>query len=257
MRRPAPGKWRLGVPGRTAGLALLLIIVGGLLFLRPHLQSGQELVAGVPAPPALAAITPFSVAPHGRACMSSVTIDAGSALAQFDLAPARPTKHGGPPVDLLLSAPGYRGVVKVPGGYPGGSATLPIVPTPKRSEIGSACFVDVGKTAVVLNGTTEARTVSRSSTLVDGQSVAGDIALTFLGKGDRSLLDEINETFDHASNLTDGLVPAWLIWVLGLLVLGFVTLGTVAAFYLALREDEASGALPKGRPRSGPRASSG
>jgi hypothetical protein len=94
-----------------------------------------------------------------------------------------------------------------------------------------------------LNGTTEGRTVSRSATLIDGQSVAGDIALSFIAKGNRSLFGEINETFDHASNLTDGLVPVWLIWLLGLLVLGFVTLGTVASFYLALREDEESGAM--------------
>jgi hypothetical protein len=244
MRRRVLSLQRLGLPGLAAAVALLLIVAGGLLVLRPHLRGGQELVAGVPAPAAFYAITPFDVPPHEQACMSSVTIDADSRLAAFGLAPATATKHGGPPVDLVLRAAGYRGVVKVPGGYPGGSAALPIVPPPKRSEIGTACFVNLGSTTVALNGTVEGRTVSRSSTVIDGRAVAGDIALTFIGDGTRPLLDEINETFDHASNLTDGLVPVWLIWVLAVLVLGFVTLGVVAAFYLALREDATAGATP-------------
>jgi hypothetical protein len=231
----------LGFPGAAAALTVLLMLVGGAFVLKPHLRGGSELVAGVPNPPAFYAVTEFLVPPHEQACMSSIAIDANSRVAVIELSPAKPNKHGGPPVDIVLRAPGYHAVVKVPGGYPGGSATLPIVPPAKRAEIGTACFVNKGKTTVALNGTTEPRTVSRSLTKINGRPVPGDIALTFLDSRQRPLLDEINETFEHAATLTDGLVPVFAVWVFALLVLATMTLGTVAAFYLALREDEVAG----------------
>jgi hypothetical protein len=46
--------------------------------------------------------------------------------------------------------------------------------------------------------------------------------------------------FDHASNLTDHLVPAWLIWAIAVIVALGVPAATLAAFCLALREDEAA-----------------
>lgn len=223
-------------------LALVLIGVGGLTLLRPHFRGGRHLVAGVPTSPAFFAITKFRVPPHGQACMHSVTIDANSDLAEFDLYPAKPTKLGGPPVDLVLRAAGYHAVVKLPGGYPGGGALLPIIPPPSQAAIGTACFVNLGTATVALNGTTEARTISRSTMTLDGRRVSGDIALLFIDDRDRPLLDEINDTFGHASNLTDGLMPVPLIWVIAVLVLLAVPLGIVAAFYLALTEDQVANA---------------
>jgi hypothetical protein len=242
MRRLTRPLHKPGPAGAAAALTLAVVLVGGLLLLRPSLRGWQSLVAGVPSPPALYSVTPFVIAPHGKACMSSVALDAHSAFAQFTLFPVKRTKAGTAPVDLVLSAPGYRGVAKVPGGLPGGVATVRIVPPPARSLIGSACFVNLGTTSVALNGTTEARTVSRSPTILDGRAVVGDIALQFMSRP-QPLLDEIDATFGHASNLTDGLVPVWLIWILALLLCAGVVLGPVAALYLAMREDEQAGAL--------------
>ncbi|MGD0198657.1 MAG: hypothetical protein ABSC56_12230 [Solirubrobacteraceae bacterium] len=243
------------LPATVAALAVALMLIGGLLLVRPHLRGGVELDAGVPDPPALFAATLFTVPPHGRACLGSVTIDADSYLAQFDLWPVKASKQGGPPVDLLLRAPGYSGIVRVPGGYHGGSATLPIQPVPKHSRIGTACFVNVGTSAVALTGTTEPRTVSRSPMTIDGTSVVGDVALTFIDSRSRSLLDEVAGVFDHASNLTDGLLPPALIWLIAILVVLSVPFGTVAAFYLALREDEQAARPGAGAPGSAPHRS--
>ncbi len=234
MRRPA----RPGLAALAGALALVLIALGGLFLLRPHLRGGEHLIAGVPDPPPLFAATLFTVQPHQRACLYSVTIDANSDLAQFSLWPASPSKRGGPPVELILSAGSYRGVVHVPGGYGGGGAILPIQPPPRRSRIGTACFIDLGSTAVGLTGSAEARTVSRSPMTIAGTGVYGDITLTFFDSHSRPLVDEIAETFDHASNLTDGLMPVALIWVVAFAVLLSVPLGCVAAFYLALRDAE-------------------
>lgn len=242
MPNPAPRSRRVGLPALAALLAAGLILAGVLLWFRPYLTRKQQSVAEVPAPTALFAVSEFAVPPRQQACMSSVTVDPNSDLAQFQLRPAKPTPGGGPPIELILSAPGYRATADVPGGYPGGGVTLALAP-PTRALIGTACFLNRGKTPVLLDGTTEPRTVARPGTTIDGKSVVGDIALTFLDSRQLSLLDRLGEVFGHASNLTDRLVPVWLIWILAVLVAFGAPIGIVSAFYVALREDEAGAAV--------------
>jgi hypothetical protein len=226
----------------AAALMAALILAGALIWYRPYLTARSNAISEVPAPSALFAVSEFSVPAGGRACMDSVTVNPNSRVAAFMLRPARPTPAGGPPVDLVLSAPGYRATLHVPGGYPGGSVALSIA-SPPRAEIGTACFVNRGRSTVLLDGTTEARTVSRSRVLVDGYTAVGDIALTFYDSRSRSLLDGLGEVFGHASNLTDRLVPVWLIWLLSALVALGVPCGMTVALYHALRTDERSGRI--------------
>ena len=231
---------RPGLPALAAGLAGVLVLAGLLAWFVPYLTRKQQFVAEVPAPAAFYAITEFAVAPHQQACMNAVTVDQNSRLAQFQLRPAKPTPGGGPPVDLVLSAAGYRGVVHVPGGYPASSVALPLAP-PDRALLATACFVNRGSTVVLLDGTAEARTISRSAMLIDGTAVSGDIALTFTDNRLRSLSDRLGEVFGHASNLTDRLIPVWLIWVLAILVAFGAPIAVLTAFYLALKTDEPAG----------------
>ena len=226
-----------GPPILAAALIAVLVLAGALIWFRPYLTREQQPVAEVPGAPAMFTTAPFSVRPREQACMRSVTIDPASRLAEFHLLPATRTPRGGPPVDLVLSAPGYRAVASVPGGYPGGGVSIPFTP-PRRTEIGTACFVNEGATTVVLVGTIEPRTVSRSETRIAGKPVVGDIALTFSDNRSRSLVDRLGEVFGHASNLTDRLLPVWLIWALAIVVAIATPGGMIAAFYLALREDE-------------------
>jgi hypothetical protein len=220
----------------------VLILAGALIWYRPYLTKPAPTISEVPAPSALFAVSEFPVSPGKQACMNSVAITPTSRVAAFLLRPARQTPAGGPPVELVLSAPGYRATLHVPGGYPGGSVALPIAP-PSRAELGTACFVNRGKRTVLLDGTTEPRTVSRSHVVLDGHATAGDVALTFYESGSHSLLGHLGEMFDHASNLTDRLIPVWLIWLLAVLVAFGVPAGIIAAFYLSLREDEATSQL--------------
>jgi hypothetical protein len=242
MRRPVLPSRRLSLSALATALAAVLVLGGALIWFVPYLTRKQEAVAEVPNPPALLAVTEFPLPPHQQACMSAITVDPKSHVAQFQLRPLKPTRALGPPVDLVLSAPGYTGVVHVPGGYPGGAVALPLN-APPRTVIATGCFVNRGKSTVLLDGTTETRTVSRSSTLINGTAVAGDIALTFLDDRPRSLSGRLGEVFGHASNLTDRLIPVWLIWLLALLVALGVPVGVLGAFFRSLSEDEASGAL--------------
>jgi hypothetical protein len=222
----------------VAAFAALLILLGGLLWFRPYVTKEGQPVVGVPTPPALFALTEFPVPPGSEACMNNIALEPEMGLALFDLRPARPGPRGGPPVDLVLSAQGYQAKAHVPGGYPGGAVALP-VPSPNRSETAVVCFVNRGRSTVLLDGTAEPRTVAaRSATVIGGRAVPGDIALTFLATKTRSPIDDLERVFSHASNLTDRLVPVWLVWVLAVLCALGVPLGTVAALYLSLRGTE-------------------
>lgn len=222
----------------AAGLAALLVLAGALAWFLPYLSAVRGSVADVPTPSALYGITEYPVPPKQEACMASVTVEPTSGLAEFELRPAKPTPAGGPPVELVLTAPGYRGTMHVPGGYPGGGVSLPLSPSPSHSVIAQACFINRGTSTVLLNGTAEGRTVARSSTTIDGRSVVGDIALTFLQRTPSSLMHRFGAAVEHISNLTGGLLPGWLIWVLTVLIALGVPGSALVAFYLALREDE-------------------
>lgn len=240
MRRRVPPVGRPRLAALATALAAVAILFGALVWFRPYLTRKQESVSAVPAPSALTALTQFDLPPGQQACMASVTVEPNSLAAQFELHPAKAGPQGGPPVALVLSAPGYRSVSRLAGGYPGGLATIAVTP-PRHSLLATACFVDRGTTAVLLSGSAEARTISRSSpTTVAGTAVFGDVALTFLDTRPSSLLGRLGTIFGHASNLTDHLIPVWLIWILAVLVLCGVPLGILAAFYTALREDEAA-----------------
>jgi len=109
---------------------------------------------------------------------------------------------------------------------------------PDHALIGTACFTNRGATTVLLAGSTEPRTISRSVTIIGGKQVVGDISLAFIDNRPRSLMERLDEVFGHASNLTDHLVPVWLIWTLTILVAVGVPTGVVLAFYRALQQDE-------------------
>jgi hypothetical protein len=240
MRRPTVRRRSVGLPLLAGALAAALILAGGLLRVRPYLTNDGQPIAGVPTPTALSVVAEFAVAPGGQACMSTVAFAPDGDLAQFGFAPVKPVPRVAPAVELVLSAPGYSAAARVPSGDLGSEVTLPIAP-PRRAVIGTACFVNHAGKTVQLNGTTEPRTVARSATLVDGTSVVGDIALTFLASRPRSLLDSLGEVFGHASNLTDRLVPVWLIWIFAVLVAFGVPVAMVASLYWALQEDAAAG----------------
>lgn len=235
LRRP-------GFATIATALAAAAMALGALLWFRPYLTRSQTFPSSVPAPIALTATSPFVVPAGQRACMYSVTVEPNSEAAQFRVQPARPSPRGGPPLEFLLEGAGYRSSSRLPGGYRDGFVTLAVTPPP-RPLLATVCVANGGPGAVVLAGSVEARTISRSPTTIAGTPVVGDISLTFLEGHASSLLDRLGTAFAHASNLTDRLIPVWLVWVLAVLVAFGVPCGVCVAFYRSLREDEIAGRI--------------
>lgn len=218
-------------------MMVVLILAGALIWFRPYLTQARQAVSEIPGPAPMSAFSSFSVPPRGHACMSTVGINPTSHIAEFSLRPAKASPAGGPPVRVTLSAPGYNTSVEIPRGYPGGNAVLPIDP-PKQAVIGTACFTNLGKMPVLLNGTTEPRTISRSTVKINGRPTVGDIDLMFSDERPNSIFNRLDEVFAHASNLTDRLIPPWFIWMFAVIVSFGVTAGIVLAFYQSLVEQE-------------------
>jgi hypothetical protein len=228
-------------PRSTARVAVLVavavILCGALLLFASFLLHKERAVVGTPGPRPEFTGTEFTVPAHQRACMSSITLAPEARIAQLELREPSGGAHGSPPIDVLLAGAGYRALAQLPAEQSEGRVEVPIRP-PRNSLIGTVCIINRGTSAAVLAGSREPRSRQRSMLTIGGRPTSGDIALTFLESRQRSRLGRVDEVFTHASNLTDHLIPVWVIWILSVATLLGVPIGTVAAFYRALREDE-------------------
>jgi hypothetical protein len=224
--------WRVG--------ALVTVLVGLILF-TPYLAAKRRWRASVAAATAvnsrLFATAPAYIPAHQQACASAVTVTPSSGIAAFQLAATPGTENQSWPLELTLSGPAYRAAasIEVPGGV-SGRQDFQIRP-PKRALLASACVRNNGHTPVALEETAGAFTNPRSRLAIDGKRAPGELMLTFYERKPRSRLTHLGAVVEHASNLTDRLVPGWLIWLLLALTLIGIPVGIIAALHGSLRED--------------------
>ena len=221
---------------RAAALMTLLVIIGAIAWIVPFLTREQPGIAGVPGPGSQVPHR-YRIEPDARACMNAVSFEPHGDLAAFTVVPARRSARRALRIELVLRAGAYRERVKTAAGYRGGPTTVAITPSP-RAAIGNACFVNRSDRTVLLYGTTDPRTVTRSGMVVDGKGAPGSASLTFYDTRTRSLLSKLGDAFAHASNLTDHLMPVTFLWLVAVLTLLMLPVAAIAALYVALREPE-------------------
>lgn len=238
-----------GRSGFASGCAIamtVLLALGAVVALLVLKSPADELPAEVPAPYALGNGLPVTIPAHGRGCMSTVTVTPQTHSVRFNVYPGPHAKGGGPAIALTLDAVGYHATVDLNGGYPGGVATLPLADPPAHPRIVTACFVNRGARPVVFSGSNEPATVTRSYPMtINGAATPADISLIFLDKSNSGLRYRVTTAIQHASNLTDGLLPPALIWIIGVVLVVGVPLLFIAAWWRALAEAEpGAGARP-------------
>jgi hypothetical protein len=139
-------------------------------------------------------------------------------------------------MDLLLTGRGYKGEAHLASeGY--ANRVEFQIPPPRHSLIGNACIINRGRTSLPLEGTS-APNASRSALTINGKRVAGNLTLIFLEDLPKTRVRHLGTAFEHISNLTDRLVPVWLVWVFMISLLLGVPVAIVAAVYRAVRDDE-------------------
>jgi hypothetical protein len=232
--------------GSTAALAttlgVLVVALGSLFVFVPYLIAKRDWRASVtdatPIHTRIFATTPTYIPARAQACVTSVTVTPNSGSAAFQIVAIPGTETRSWPLALTIDGPGYHTVGKavVVGGF-GGREDFQIRP-PKRTLLATACVRNDGTSPVALDGTPALFTTSRSQLSLNGKRVPGDLMLTFYERRRQSRLAHLGAVVEHVSNLTDRLVPTWLVWVL--LVGGFFALpaGVVWALRRSLQEGE-------------------
>ncbi len=229
---------------RRGPIAFGIVVLVALLVLRgaPYLGHKREVVAAVPTPNAVTAVSPIPLAPHAQVCTKFVTYSPQSQVARFNLA-GGPDQKGSPLV-VNADGPGYHAEARVPPGYaPTGAAEVALRP-PGHPLIGQFCVRNAGMTAVVLAGTQEGRTVGRSVTYLDAQQFPSQLSLTLREAKPAALGTRAGALLRHDTALNP-LTPA-LAWLLAALVLLLVPLLAFRALAAGFAADDAPA------PRDGP-----
>jgi hypothetical protein len=230
---------RFGSTPRSVALfAVALFVAGAAAFFGPPLIHKHRAIIETAGPPPLFALGEFQVAAGQQACMEKVSLLPHGDVAQFLLPGTSRASGASAAIELVLTAPGYVARAQLPPGHPGGPVALPIS-APSHSELGTVCLVNRGPGVLVLLGSKEARSFPRSQLVIAGTSVVGELSLAFLESHTHSLLERVGTVFSHASNLTEHLIPVWLIWILAAVFALGLPAAMLGAFYLSLAQDEA------------------
>jgi hypothetical protein len=241
----------------AAALVLLVFAAGAAKLYVPFLTThGPE----VNSTPSLEGITPSEIKVRAGqdACIAPVPLDPSDRRLHMLL-----RAHGkrAPVVDVTVTQPGYTARARFHDYAVGGATPVEsdLSQAPPRALDGQLCLRNRGPRAVWLVGTAEGESLTLPVTSVDGTVVADiDPAITFFTGGHTSLVQRLSRVVHRAADFT-GVLPAWLLWPLGLLFFLGLPFGAAAALLLADRADPVSAAPPAPRARTlpGPRAGPG
>lgn len=197
--------------------ALLVLAVATVDVFVPYLTRDREKVAGVPVPPPFAVQENIRLAAGEEVCLDSVAIDAGAEIAEFTVTSEA---KSGQPLRVSATAPGYRAVGRVSGGYASPQTMhVPLEP-PSQSVLAEFCVANRGNRKLDLLGAHEPRTASRPVARVNGVEVAPDLTLRYLEGGSGSVVDRIGSLVDRMSAFRPPVLEKPVLWlVLALLVL--------------------------------------
>jgi hypothetical protein len=222
----------------AVAIGLAVVAIGIVVEWRPFLTEKRAVVTATPSLSGLFNRTDVPVGPRQRACISPVPISHTTGTVQLALTTLRSPR----PQPLVVTAEGDGGYHSrtVADSYPIGPASVFAVPIrrPDRDVVGRVCVRNAGRHRIALTGTAEQRSLTPATTTVDGRRQPADVALTLLEAEQRSLLERMGTVLDRASEFT-GVVPAWLLWPLVVLLAAGVPVAIFWGLYAALRADEA------------------
>lgn len=222
----------------AAAAAALAILWGAADSLRPYATFDRDVTQSTPGLGALDSRYTLELKPGDEACVEPVTLTERSQVARFRLLVRE--GRAAPPVEVTASGPGYRSTARV-SGYPAGGDVLPLanLTPPDRELDGRVCARNAGRTPVELVGAQDMRSIVPAKLLLDGEEVPGkDVELTLLERERRSLLERPGDLVAHARDLTADYAPAWLLWILLVLVAAGLPAAAVGGLYAAVRRDE-------------------
>jgi hypothetical protein len=238
MRR-ARETWRRVPLPLWALLGAVLVIGGvGLRWELPWLTRDSGVRVATPVPPQNFGISTVALNRRKPVCIQDVLMPAATEV--VNLGGSVPTGKPGPPIDVTITAAGFRHTATIERGWPKGLS----IPVPARSKdlLASICLESRSKTPAVLNA--NGGTVVRAYTTVDGTRGGPVVAVDLLGSP-ASRLSRLGTMLDRAADYTWRPLSGGIARVLLALVLLLVPIGAVGALLWTMQLDrrrEAEGA---------------
>ena len=229
---------RLTLPLLAAVAVALAFLWGVGDSLRPFATTDRDVVQSTPGLGALDSRYTVRLRPGDRACVRPVTLTPRSQQARVRV--LAPQTAPAPPIEVTARGPGYRATGTIAGYRTGGDDIPAAALTPPARELdGEVCMRNAGRTPVELVGAQDIRSQVPAELVVDGDVVAGkDLELTILERERRSIVERPGELVDHARALGPDFAPAWLLWVVLVLVAVGLPVAAVAGFFGAVRRHE-------------------
>jgi len=220
---------------RSVLIAIGAFVALAAIFWLPWATKKRPVVASIPVPPAQFTVTPAPLKPGQTACMTQVTLDPLSQVAEIGV---NTGKRPGPPLDVVATGTGYRATTHVPGGYTDTPALRFFLTPPKHALLGRICIRNVGHAAISLNGTSEFRTTGRPSLVIDKVVQPFDAQLKLYARKDQSYLSRAGAIVGHAAIFTPAALSKMVLLLLALLALAGIPAGVFGALWLAARADD-------------------
>jgi hypothetical protein len=218
------------MPAVAGALMLIAALAWGI----PWLTKSREDRTSTPTPPPFAAIAPVVLKPGQQACENLVALSTDTRQVTVLSAKFEGT---GPRLQVVATAPGYRGTGDIAGGYDGLKPLPATIPAPPRNAIGQVCVRNTGAKAAQLQGTTEGRIQNRSVTEVDGAVITPKLTMLLSEGRNRSIADRPGEILERISAFKPPIIGSVSLVILFVIVLVAVPAGVLYAIWRGIAGD--------------------
>jgi hypothetical protein len=218
------------------GAALAFVVVAAVFGL-PYLTGDRTAYSGTPVPLPFSEITPIVLGPGERACQDGVAVEPRSAVVRVRGA----SQRGGVPLHVTLDGQGWRAQGTSTSDWGATDVVDTVLDrTPPRSELARLCVENAGDHKARLQGTAEARVLTRTETTVDGRVIKPRLTTILLERDDASIAARAGTILDHIAAFKPPILGSASVALLLLLTLLAIPAATVYAIWRSLREDETS-----------------
>jgi hypothetical protein len=196
---------------RAALIAYVAGLVAVVVFeVVPWLGRERDFPAEIPNPPALQVVS-LDVVPGGkRLCMRDIAADPHARQARFTVGTyGKP----GPPLELTITAPGYRTSARQPAGFADNAMLRLPISGPSRATLITACIMNEGKRKIAVYSAND-RARSRAIVTIAGKSVSATPAFGLWEAKPRTIVDRAGVTVDRIATFRGFFGHPWIVWVL-------------------------------------------
>jgi hypothetical protein len=217
----------------AAALVLLVFLAGAVKWFGPSLRLERDTVDSTPSLQGKDVRSVVEVPRGGSACIAPLPLDRDVRAVQLLLNAGTQTGRA----DLTLRGAGYVGTTRIGRVAVGGDvvSVARLDRPPPGVGDGELCIRNRGRGTLGLVGTTEAESLSRPATTVNGKAVPdNDPAVSFLSGERRDILSQAGTIAGRVAGFTGAIGP-WLVWILAALVFLGMPVATAAVILLASR----------------------